>query len=298
MSVSSPVAGPVSALGRLFAAESIALVGASERSNFAQNLFGNLRNSGFEGEIHIVHPRHESQFGLPCVSSLAKIRGPVDVAYLLTGADASLPILAECGRKGIPWAVILSGGFKEMGEDGAGREALLVATARTHGVDVIGPNALGFLSSRNGLGAFGNPLTTPLLPGGIGVVSHSGGMAVFIHRQALRRGLGVSRMVALGNCAMVSACDVIEYLIEDPETRVIAGLLETLEPTDQFVAAARRAVAAGKPIVLVKLGRNERTRRVAVAHTCFIAGEDRVIDGVLRQLGVLRVSELELLVAV
>jgi acyl-CoA synthetase (NDP forming) len=297
-SLAVPGVGAVPDLARLFSAASIALVGASERSIFAHNLVRNLRDGGFKGDIHIVHPRHESQFGLSCVSSLVDVPGAVDVAYLLTGPESFAPVLVDCGRKGVPWAVVLSGGFKEMGKDGAEREALLAETARANGVEVIGPNALGFLSSSNGLGAFGNPLTTPLLAGGISLVSHSGGMAVFIHQQALGRAVGMARMVALGNCAMVSAPDVIEYLVDDPETRVIAGLLETLEPADRFVHAARRAVEAGKPIVLVKLGRSKQTHRVAVAHTGVIAGEDRVVDGVLRQLGVLRVSALEELVEV
>src|SRR6266542_5411487 len=259
-------------LSRLFGATSIALVGASERSNWARTVLENLQGCGFEGAIHLVHPREERQFDLPCYASLAEVPGPVDVVYLLTGAATFASILAECGEKGVPWAVALSGGFKETGDDGAEREASLAASARANGVSVLGPNALGFLSSSNRLGAFGSILARPLVPGALGLVSQSGQMATQIHRQAVSRGIGMSHVVAVGNCAMVSVCDVLDFMVDDPETKVVAALLETIEPAEQFVAVARRALEAGKPLVVLKIGRNERTQRVAIAHTGVLAG--------------------------
>jgi acetate---CoA ligase (ADP-forming) len=281
---------------RLFDATSIALVGASERSHFARNLMGNLRDSGFDGQVHLVHPKQERQFDSICVPSLAEIDGEVDVAYVLTGAETFPEILADCGSKRIPWAVVLSGGFKETGDGGAAREAGLAEIAHRHGVTILGPNSLGFLSSRNRLAAYGSVIATPLLDSGIGLVSHSGAMSVHTHRHALRRGIGISAMVAAGNCAMVNACDLLSYFVEDPRTRVVAAILESLDPTDAFVEVAQRAVERGKPLIVLKIGRTRQAHRAAVAHTGALAGDDRVVDGVLRQLGVLRVDEPEQLV--
>lgn len=299
--VGSGAAGVVEAkpdLGRLFGARSVALVGASERSNYARNLVANLQGCGFDGEIHLVHPTQERQFDLPCHPSLLDVPGRVDVVYLLTGPDSLEAILADCGRKEVPWAVALSGGFKELGANGAERQASLAEASRANGVSLIGPNSLGFLSSSNRLGAFGSPLARPLLPGALGLVSHSGQLATHIHRLAVDRGIGMSHAAAIGNSAMLSAVDVIEFMLEDKETRVIAALLETIEPAGRFVAAARHALQAGKPLVVLKVGRTQRTRRVAIAHTGVLAGEDRVVDGVLRQLGVIRVAEPEQLLEV
>jgi acyl-CoA synthetase (NDP forming) len=286
------------AVERLFGARSIALVGASERSNYARNLVTNIRECGFDGDVYLVHPRETEQFGLPCLPSLLDVPGPVDVAWVLTGPGSFLSILADCGRKNVAWAAVLSGGFKEIGDKGAELESSLAETARANGVHVLGPNALGFLSSPNKLGAFGSPLTRPLIPGALGLVSQSGQLATQLHRRAVTRSIGMSHVAAVGNCAMISAVDLLDFMVDDPETRVLTALLETLEPADRFAEVATRALEAGKPLVVLKIGRTERTRRVAVAHTGVLAGEDRVIDGVLRQLGVIRVDRPEELLEV
>lgn len=285
-------------LRKLLQARSIALVGASEGSIYAQNLISNLEASGFPGDLHLVNPKHGSLFGRPCYPSLTDIPDEVGVAYVLTPPGALGSILADCGRKGIAWAVVLSGGYKETGEAGARLETELAETARANGVTVLGPNTLGFLGVENRLAAFGGALASPLLLGRLAIVSHSGGMAVQIHRLAVQRGIGCSAVVAVGNAAMVSACDVIEHLIEDPATGVIAAVLESLEPVGQFVSAALGSAELGKPLVVLKLGRSELGARVATAHTGALAGHDRVVGAALRQLGALRVSTFEELVEV
>jgi acyl-CoA synthetase (NDP forming) len=283
----------VAAFSTLFEATSIALVGASESSLFSRIVVDNLRASGFAGDVHLVNPKHASQFGVTCRPSPADIPGPVDVAYVLTGHAALPSVIAACAEKGTAWAVVLGAGYRESGAEGARREDELARLARDAGIRLLGPNALGFLNVRSGLAAYGNPLAQPLVPGGVGIVSHSGGMAVQLHRLAVGRAIGVSRMASLGNCALVSACDLIEHLLGDADTAVIGCLLETLDPPERFRELAGRAVEAGKPLVVLKVGRSETSARVAIAHTGALAGDERIVDGFLRQLGVLRVGSLE-----
>jgi acyl-CoA synthetase (NDP forming) len=285
-----------SAFGPLFDASSIALVGASESSHFARVVIRNLEESGFGGTVSLVHPRHGSQFGRRCWRSLAEVPDPVDVAYVLTGQGALAPVLAECGAKGVAWAVVLASGYREAGSQGDDRQRELARLAQAHGVRLLGPNALGFLNVRTGLAAYGNPIAQPLVRGPVGLVSHSGGMAVQLHRYAVQRAVGMSRMASLGNSALTTSCDLIEYLVADDETRVIGCLLETLDSPERFGELALAALDAAKPLVVLKIGRSEASTRSVTAHIGALAGEDRVVDGFFRQVGVLRVSSIEQLV--
>jgi acetate---CoA ligase (ADP-forming) len=272
---------------------SIALVGATERSLWSTILVGNLRNLGFAGEVHLVHPTRPEAFGQPCHPSLSAIPGPVDHAYVLTGTGAALDVIEDCGRKGVPHVTMLTAGFRETGPEGAELEARLVARCRDLGIRLQGPNCLGFINYHDRVPAYGLVVAPPLEPGGIALLSQSGAMLLQFHRLAQARGVGLAYTVSIGNEAMLDSADFLDELVERPEVRILGALLEGIRDPERFLAVADRALEAGKPLVVLKVGRGEATARSVAAHTGSLAGADAVVDAAFRQHGVVRVRSLE-----
>lgn len=277
----------------LFGARSLALVGASDTSGWARNVYQSLRTAGFEGEFVPVHPRHARVFDIPSRPSLRHLDRPVDLAFALVPTEAVDQVLDDAGAAGIRNVVVLAAGFGEQGEEGLRRQQRLVERASAHGITLLGPNGLGFINATERIAPYGLVISPPLIAGPVGVVLQSGALASSVQMFARNHVIGLSLLVSTGNEAMVTTADVIEYLIEDEATRVIALFLEGIRQPDRFAALARRALAAGKPIVALKVGRSPGGRRAALAHTGAVAGDDAVVDAALRQLGVIRVGSLE-----
>ncbi|HEY3604586.1 MAG TPA: CoA-binding protein, partial [Sporichthyaceae bacterium] len=287
----------VERLRGLFTPASIAVVGASETSSWARNLLHSLSLVPGTTTVVPVNPKHATQFGLPAVASLRELSEPVDLAFVLVGADKVEAVLADAAAVGIRHAIVLAGGFGEAGETGASRQADLVRVATQLDITVLGPNTIGFLHPRAGFAPWAVATTAPPLVGSLGAVFESGSMARATYQFAQAHGVGSSLWVSVGNGAVVDAIDVLDYLVEDEGTRAIAVFLETIKDATRFQRAARAALAAGKPIVAFKAGRSEQGRRSAAAHTGALATDDAVVDAAFTQCGVIRVSSLEELVA-
>ena len=207
--------------------------------------------------------------------------------------SAVLGVLTEVADAGIPSVVLLTSGFAEVGEDGAELERQVVELARRRGLTILGPNGNGFINAAARITPYGLPIDDPLLSGPVGVVLQSGALASSVLTFAQTRNVGVSLLVSMGNESMVSMTDVMRYLIDDDATRVIALFIESVRRPDEFIALAREALAAGKPIVAIKVGRSQTGARVARAHTGSLVGDDAVVDAVFGQHGVIRVDCLE-----
>ncbi len=193
--------------------------------------------------------------------------------------------------------MLLTSGFAEVGAEGTRRQEALLASARSEGVTLLGPNCLGFINYADRVPIWTTQPPMPVIPGGaIGIVSLGGATAGIIAAFAQRQGIGLSYQVSTGNEADVNVARVLDFLVDDPATRVIGLFLETVHDAALLAAAARRALAAGKPIVAIKIGASEAAARAAEAHTGSLVGDDRVFDAVCRQLGVLRVASIEDLV--
>jgi acetate---CoA ligase (ADP-forming) len=279
----------------LFGARTVALVGASDRSVWAATVAHNLRLNQPDHAVIAVHPKEDEVFGRPPARSLRELAGAVDLAYVLTGARAAPQVLDDAGRAGIRNAVVLATGFAETGD--ARAEAALAARAASRDVTMLGPNCLGFLNARTGVAPLGIRLAAPVPAGAVGAVLQSGAMAAAVIDFARARGIGLSVLATLGNEAVVTAADVIDYLIEDEHTRAIAVFLEGIRDGRRFAEVAVRALAAGKPVVVFKVGRSEQGRRNSLAHTGAIAGDDAVADAAFAQFGVVRTRSLEELIA-
>ena len=277
----------------LFGPRSLALVGASDTSGWARNVYVSLERAGFEGTFVPVHPHHETAFDLPTKPSLRHLEEPVDLAFALVPTEAVEQVIEDAGAAGVKNLVVLAAGYAERGEEGKLRERRLIERATSHGITVLGPNGLGFINATAKVAPYGLTIAPPLIAGPVGVVLQSGALASAVQAFARDHAIGISLLVSMGNEAMVTTADVIEYLIEDPSTRVIALFLEGIRQPDRFAALARRALSASKPLVVLKVGRSPAGRRQALAHTGAIAGDDAVIDAALHQLGVVRVGSLE-----
>jgi len=278
-----------------FAARTVALVGASDRSPWATTVAHNLRLTQPDRAVIAVHPKEAEVFGQAPARSLRELAGAVDLAYVMTGARAAPEVLEDASGAGIRNAVVLATGFGETGDIEA--EATLAARAATCDVTMLGPNCLGFLNAHTGVAPLGIPLAAPVPAGAVGAVLQSGAMAAAVIDFARARGIGLSVLATLGNEAVVTAPDVIDYLIEDEHTRAIALFLEAVRDGRRFAEVAARAQAAGKPTVVFRVGRSEQGKRNSLAHTGAIAGNDAVTEAAFGQMGVVRTRSLEELIA-
>jgi acyl-CoA synthetase (NDP forming) len=278
---------------RLFNPRSIALIGATDKSRWSWSIFGNLALHGFEGPVYLVNPRGVPVHGQQSHARIADLPEPVDLAFVMVPTSAVLGVLTEVADAGIPSVVLLTSGFAEVGEEGAELERQLVDLARRRGLTILGPNGNGFINAAARITPYGLPIDDPLLGGPVGVVLQSGALASSVLTFAQTRNVGVSLLVSMGNESMVSMTDVMRYLIDDDATRVIALFIESVRRPDEFIALAREALAKGKPIVAIKVGRSQTGARVARAHTGSLVGDDAVVDAVFGQHGVIRVDCLE-----
>ena len=280
-------------LRAFFAPRSIALVGASDNSGWARFIVASCATAGFAGPLTAVHPRATRAFGLPVVPSLRDLAEPAELAFILTPVQAVEGVLDDMGAAGIPNAVVLASGYREVGEAGRALEDALLDRAVANGVTVLGPNCLGFVNAHSRSAPYALALPPPLIAGPVGVALQSGALASVVLAFAKAHAIGLSLLTSMGNEAMMKTADVLDYLVEDEATRVICLFLEEIGDPARFARVAEKADRAGKPIVALKVGSSPAGQQAALAHTGSVAGDDAVVDAVLRQLNVIRVTSLE-----
>jgi acyl-CoA synthetase (NDP forming) len=280
-------------LREFFAPRSIALVGASDNSGWARFIVASCATAGFAGLLVAVHPRATSAFGLPVVPSLRELPQPADLAFILAPLHAVESVLDDMGAAGIPNAVVLASGYREVGEEGRALEDAMVARAAANGVTMLGPNCLGFVNAHARAAPYALALPAPMTAGPVGVALQSGALASVVLAFAKAHAIGVSLLTSMGNEGMMKTADVLDYLVEDEATRVICLFLEEIGDPAGFARVAEKADRAGKPIVALKVGSSPAGREAALAHTGSVAGDDAVVDAALRQFNVIRVTGLE-----
>jgi acetate---CoA ligase (ADP-forming) len=280
-------------LREFFAPRSITLVGASDNSGWARFIVASCATAGFGGPLTAVHPRAKGAFGLPVVPSLRDLPEPADLAFILAPVQAVEGVLDDMGAVGIPNAVVLASGYREVGEAGRALEDALLDRAIANGVTVLGPNCLGFVNAHSRSAPYALMLPPPLIAGPVGVALQSGALASVVLAFAKAHAIGLSVLTSMGNEAMMKTADVLDYLVEDEATRVICLFLEEIGDPARFARVAEKADRAGKPIVALKVGSSPAGQQAALAHTGSVAGDDAVVDAVLRQLNVIRVTSLE-----
>ncbi|HZZ93743.1 MAG TPA: bifunctional acetate--CoA ligase family protein/GNAT family N-acetyltransferase [Usitatibacter sp.] len=282
-------------LRALFEPASVALVGATERpGKLAARVMENLLAAGFRGELFAVNPKYASVRGVPCVASVTQLPNAVDLAVIATPPATVPAIIEDCGKAGVPAAVIITAGFSETGAQGRALEQQVLEAARHHGVRIMGPNCLGIMRASIGLNATfarGNAL-----PGSLALVSQSGAICTALLDWAQANGVGFSSVISMGGSSDVDFGEVVDYLASDEKTEHILLYMEGVRDGRGLVGSLR-AGARLKPIIVMKAGRHPEGSRAAVSHTGAIVGDDDVFDAVVRRTGIVRVATAGELVA-
>ncbi len=272
----------------LFEPKTVAVLGASTKDVTIANTFiRRMKAFGYPGDIYPIHPSAAEVEGLKAYPSLGRTPEPVDYAYVAIGAERIPDALAEAGGR-CRIAQVISSGFAEV-EEGRDLELRLTEKARSANVRVLGPNTLGTYSPRGGL-TF--PQNAPKTVGTVGIVSQSGGLSTDIIKRGEWRGLRFSGLVTIGNSADVAPHELLEYYLEDPQTKVVGLYLEDIKDGRAFFDLLRSPKAT-KPVVILKGGRSRQGRLAAASHTGALAGDDRAWEALPSQLPVASVSTLE-----
>ncbi len=287
----------LAAVGDMLNPSSIAIVGASDKSRWSTTTFENLTRGGFAGQVHLVNPRGAMAHGRQVAKSCVEIGAKVDIGLVMAPPAAVADAVADLGAAGARSAVILTAGFAETGPAGQQLQERVRSVAARSGVRLLGPNCLGFINFVNRAYVWTTPVVAPSSNRGVAIVSQSGATAYFLSTLASQQDVGLSHVISTGNEADLDGASFIDYLVTDPHTRSIAVFAETFRNPARFLAAARRALVAGKPLVVLKVGASEVTARSALAHTGALVGDNRVFDGICQQLGIIRVVSMEELLA-
>ena len=268
---------------------SVAIVGASaDTAKLTGRPLAYLEKYGFTGEIYPVNPRYETIGAHRCYPDIAALPQPPDAAIVLLGGGRVLDAVRQLAEIGTRSAIVLASGFGESGAEGRARQEELRRVAGT--MRLLGPNTIGLVNVSEGivLSASNALVTDEIIAGNIALVSQSGGILGSLLSRAQAAGIGYSKLIATGNECDLEVSDLIDHLVDDPATKVIALYLEGLRNAKAFEAAVLRAHAAGKPVVAFKVGRSEAGARSAVSHTGALAGSDAAYDAMFRQFGVIR----------
>ncbi|MGV6874860.1 acetate--CoA ligase family protein [Pseudochelatococcus sp. B33] len=301
MTIANDPQARLRSIDAMFNPRSIAVVGATEKPGYGGRLFTNLLNTGSTATLYPVNPNRSEVLGIPAFRSPADLPEPVDLATIVVPSADVVATFRSVAERGAKSALIVSAGFAELATDeGRARQAELRAIARQYGTRLCGPNCLGFAN------VAGNSWTTPSsriapqmkdLDPRVALVSQSGATAYRpLMGMALDRGIGFRYMIATGNEADLESTDFIEYMLRDPEVCAIMAVVESFKDGPRFIDVAEQALEAGKPIVLLKIGRTEAGARGAASHTAAMTGSDDVQDALFRQKGVIRVDDYDELI--
>jgi len=277
-------------LDPFFSPRGVAIIGASAAPNkLSFGILKNLSEQGYSGQIAPVNPKEDQILGYKSYPDISSVPDPVDLAVIVLPVGMIPKVLEDCGKRGVKAVVIISGGFKEIGPEGAAIEAGLVVTARKYNMRLIGPNCVGTADIYTGLNTTfiqGTPMQ-----GSIGFVSQSGAVAGGVVETIRDKFVGFSLFATLGNEADVSETDMIEYLAHDSRTKVIASYVEAIQNGPRFIQVARD-VSRHKPIVMLKAGRTSAGARAVSSHTGSLAGSHTAYQAAFDQAGVIEVDSL------
>ncbi len=278
--------------------EAVAVIGASpDRTKIGHAVLENLMNQGFQGKIYPINPSNEEILGRKCYPDINSVPGKVDLAVIALPAKIAPTVLEQCVKKEVSFVIIVAGGFSELGEEGRKLEASLKEKLKGTKTRLIGPNTVGVLFPHSKVNTALTPGDRIWFPGEgqIGFVSQSGALGLLVMDAIAGSGTGISGFVNIGNRADVDEEDLMEMFLDHRETKSIVAYLESISNGDRFFKTIGR-VNREKPVVILKTGRTRESSAAASFHTGAMASDDRVMNGVLRQMGVVRAyNEVELI---
>jgi acyl-CoA synthetase (NDP forming) len=279
-------------LDALLRPKSIAVLGASERPSIGRSLIVSAERIGFEGTVYPINPKYPELLGHRCYPSIEALPEAPDVVAFCVNYTRILENFRSVATKGVKSAAIFDGGFAERSEDGAKLQSDIVGICREAGILLNGPNCMGVLNPATRSSVYIQEIRDATgLAGNVGLISQSGSICIGLIADIRR--FGFSHVISSGNEAMIGAAEYMEALIDDPATKVIAMFTETVKEPDRFVAALDRAADRGKPVVVLKVGRTERTKRAITSHTGGLAGGSRVFSEVLKAHRAIEVDDID-----
>ena len=290
----------LSSIGNMLNPRSIAVVGASPRMAYGGRMLAASLKASARVNIYPVNPRYEEVQGVKCYPSVSSLPETPDVVCVVVSSAQVLDVLKESRDKGSRSAIVISAGFSERGTpEGRDLQAQIGSFARESGLRISGPNCLGLANVKDDIWVSASSRGAEGLGGPVGLVCQSGASAFgpFLNR-AIDSGIGLSYIISTGNEADLDFSDFVRYLLDDDDTKVIAGFVEGFKDASKFVEVAKLAAARGKPIVIIKIGRSELGSKAAQSHTAALTGLDALYDAALSQYGVIRVADYDELLEV
>ncbi|MCF8037795.1 MAG: CoA-binding protein, partial [Desulfohalobiaceae bacterium] len=277
-------------LERVFNPRSIAVIGASEvPGKAAERRTRSLLQGGYQGDIYLINPKRSELFGRKAYPSITEIGAEVDLVMIIVPPRFLPGAVKDSIRMGARGIIIITAGLGESGEEGKQIENEILEAASRSGTYIIGPNCSGMYSSSAAMNILGIP---SLQKGSISVLAQSGNVIDSLTNYAYLKGVGFSRIISVGNAIGVNFHEYIQYLKDDPETRVIIAYLEGIKEGDELVRVARETVKK-KPIIALKVGRSGAGARAAASHTGSLAGDDIIVEAAFKQAGIVRVSNVD-----
>jgi acetyltransferase len=282
-------------LKKIFNPESVAIVGATKlKGTVPYDIVENILKSDFNGAVYPVSPREKHIASVKAYKYVLDIEDPVDLAIIVFPSAVVHMALEQCGQKGIKSVIIISAGFREIGEKGIEREEQIKAIAEKYDISFIGPNCLGVINTDPTVNLDASFARKMPDPGNIGFLSQSGALCTAVLDYARAKHIGFSKFISFGNKADISEIDLMFYLMKDEQTKVILLYLEEVSDGKALIDAAREVIAkSGKPILILKSGRTSEGASAAASHTGSLAGSDEVCDAAFEQAGILRCDNIE-----
>ncbi len=273
----------------LFEPESVAVVGVSqEPGKIGYKILENMVEVGYQGKIYPVNPKGGKAMGMDILRSVEDIEGDVDVAVIAIPARFVYDVVVSCAKKRVKFLTIISSGFSEVGN--LAEEQRVLNYAHAHNMRVLGPNIFGHYSSKVALNATFGP--RDIRPGNVAIITQSGALGIAMIGKTAVQNIGLSSIISVGNKSDINESDLLEYLIEQEETKIILIYVEGIQEGERLVTMLKRATKV-KPVIVIKSGRSKRGAVAAASHTGSLAGSDKVFDAIMRQCGVLRAESIQ-----
>ncbi len=277
----------------IFEPKSVAVIGASATIGTVGNaIFSNILQSDFQGILYPVNPKYNNIMSVRTYKDVLSIPDAVDLAVICVPKNAVVNAVIQCAEKGIKGIVVISAGFKEIGEEGKKLEDDIISIADKNNIALVGPNVLGIINTQKEISLNANFALKMPRSGNIALISQSGAIGVAALGYAHQHDLGISKFVSIGNKAVIDESDVLEYLIDDDATKIITMYAEDIKRPARFFEMANKAKSKQKPIIIIKTGRSVRGAIASRSHTGAMSSSDLAYDSLFAKCGVIRVETL------
>jgi len=287
---------PIANLKNILFPHSIAVIGASEKEGTLNNsIIRNILNSGYKGLVYPVNPKAQTILGIKTARSILDVPCHIDLAVIIVPRDAVNDVVRNCAKKGVKGIVIITAGFKEIGEEGKIKEDEIKEIGTKYDMAVVGPNCVGIMNCDENVLLNATFAARMTKSGNISFVSQSGALAVIVLDHFIEENVGISKFISIGNKVGVDETDCLVALGDDPKTKVIIVYLEDIENPKRFMEVAQD-VGKNKPILMLKVGRSKEGARAASSHTGALSSSDEILDSLFEQCGIIRVDTIQELV--